>query len=72
MKFLSFLHRWSGGFIGLLLAILGLSGSILLWESQWVSVPGAHDPAIERIEAIGAIARARSGRGRDPNHLRRS
>ena len=29
MKLLSFLHRWSGGLIGLLLAVLGLSGAIL-------------------------------------------
>jgi uncharacterized iron-regulated membrane protein len=56
MKFLSFLHRWSGGLIGLLLAILGLSGTILLWEGSWVSVPGAHDPLRENVQTIGRIA----------------
>ena len=56
MKFLSFLHRWSGGLIGLLLAILGLSGTILLWEGSWVSVPGAHDPLRENVRMIGQIA----------------
>jgi len=56
MKYLSFLHRWSGGLIGLLLAVLGLSGTILLWEGSWVSVPGAHDPLAENVQLIGRIA----------------
>ena len=56
MKTLSFLHRWSGGFIGLLLAILGLSGAVLVWEGEWISLPGAGDPLVERVEALGAIS----------------
>ncbi|HKN41804.1 MAG TPA: PepSY domain-containing protein, partial [Sphingomicrobium sp.] len=56
MKYLSCLHRWSGGLIGLLLAVLGLSGTILLWEGSWISVPGAHDPLAENARLIGRIA----------------
>ena len=56
MKFLSFLHRWTGGFIGLLLAVLGLTGTILVWEGSWVSLPGARDPLIENVPAIARIA----------------
>ena len=56
MRFISFLHRWSGGFIGLLLAILGLSGTILLWEGEWVSLPGADAPVVEQVATIGRIA----------------
>ncbi len=56
MKLLSFLHRWSGGLIGLLLAVLGLSGAILVWEGDWIDLPGADDPAIERVELLGAIS----------------
>ena len=56
MKTLSFLHRWSGGFIGLLLAILGLSGAILVWEGEWISLPGAGDPLVERVETLGAVS----------------
>src|SRR4249919_2173982 len=56
MKYLSLLHRWSGGLIGLLLAVLGLSGTILLWKGSWVSVPGAHDPLTENVQLIGRIA----------------
>jgi uncharacterized iron-regulated membrane protein len=63
MKTLSFLHRWSGGLIGLLLAILGFSGTILVWKGSWVSVPGAHDPLVENLPAIGRIAEREMGSG---------
>jgi uncharacterized iron-regulated membrane protein len=33
------IHRWSGGVIGLVLAVLGLTGAILVWKDQWVSLP---------------------------------
>lgn len=56
MKFLSIIHRWSGGFIGLLLALLGLSGAILLWEGEWISLPGSDAPIVERVEDLGRIA----------------
>jgi uncharacterized iron-regulated membrane protein len=35
---LSLVHRWLGGLVGLGLAILGLSGALLLWKPWWVSV----------------------------------
>ena len=56
MKLLSFLHRWAGGILGLLLAILGLSGTILVWESDWISLPGSGDPVAENVQTIGQIA----------------
>ena len=56
MKTLSILHRWSGGLIGLLLALLGLTGAILVWEGEWIGVTGAGDPVVERIELIAAIS----------------
>ena len=70
MKLLSFLHRWTGGFLGLLLAILGLSGTILLWEGEWISLPGADDPVVENVADDRPDRRARGSRGRDPHHLR--
>ncbi|MCF2515072.1 PepSY domain-containing protein [Sphingomonas sp. G124] len=63
MKFLSFLHRWSGGLIGLLLAVLGRSGAILVWESEWISLTGTHDPVVERIEVLSVIAEREVARG---------
>ena len=56
MKFLSIIHRWTGGFLGLILAILGLSGTILLWEGEWISLPHAGDPLQENVRTIGQIA----------------
>ena len=63
MKFLSLLHRWTGGFLGLLLAILGLSGTVLLWEGEWVQLPGASDPLAEQVQVIGSIAEREAAAG---------
>lgn len=63
MKLLSFLHRWTGGLIGLLLALLGLSGTILLWEGEWVSLPGADAPLVENVRVIERIAERESAAG---------
>jgi len=63
VKLLSILHRWSGGFLGLLLAILGLSGTILVWEGEWVSLPGANAPVAEQVETIGRIATREASTG---------
>ncbi len=63
MKLLSFLHRWAGGILGLLLTILGLSGTILLWVGEWVSLPGSGDPVVEQVETIGRIAEREAAAG---------
>ena len=63
MKLLSFLHRWTGGFLGLLLAILGLSGTILLWEGEWISLPGSGDPLVENVQTIGRVAEREAAAG---------
>lgn len=55
MKLLSAVHRWTGGFIGLLLAVLGLTGSLLVWEGEWIDVPGAPDPLREDVRMVGAV-----------------
>lgn len=61
MRLLSAIHRWAGGLIGLLLALLGLSGAILVWEGSWVMLPGASDPVRQDVHAIARItARAAS------------
>ena len=63
MKLLSILHRWSGGFLGLLLAILGLTGTILVWEGEWISLPGADAPVVEQAGTIGQIAAREAASG---------
>lgn len=53
---LGLFHRWLGAIIGAGLAVLGLSGTLLLWKPWWIGVPQvarAAEPA-----EIGAITRA--------------
>lgn len=63
MHLLSAIHRWAGGLIGLLLAVLGLSGAILVWEGEWIALPGADNPVVENVAVMGAIADAAKTRG---------
>jgi len=53
-RWLALLHRWTGGIAGLLLAVIGLSGTILLWEESWISLPGAKAPLRTDPAEIGA------------------
>ncbi|WP_114954943.1 PepSY-associated TM helix domain-containing protein [Sphingosinicella terrae] len=57
-RWLAWLHRWTGGFAGLLLALLGLSGTILVWEEFWIGLPGANDPLRADPAAAGAAIEA--------------
>jgi uncharacterized iron-regulated membrane protein len=64
MRFLRLLHAWAGTFLSLLLALLGLSGALLVFKNDYVqaSVPEARltmptDPmslaqALETVERI--------------------
>lgn len=63
MKLLSILHRWSGGLIGLLLAVLGLTGTILVWEGEWISLTGANAPVVENVRTISRIAEREAAAG---------
>ena len=58
MKLLSFLHSWAGGLIGLLLALLGLSGTILVWEDQWIALPHSNEAIVQDAAALSRIVDA--------------
>ena len=58
MKLLSSLHRWTGGLIGLLLALLGLSGAILVWEDQWIALPHSNEVIAQDPAAMARIAQS--------------
>src|SRR5688500_3172156 len=59
MKLLAFLHRWTGGLVGLLIAVIGLSGTVLVWEESWIAVEGAGDELRPDAAAAGrAVAAA--------------
>jgi len=54
MKTLDLLHRWIGGLIGLVLALLGLSGTILIHKDFWVMLPHARDVQVQDTAAVAA------------------
>lgn len=58
MKLLALLHRWTGGIVGLMLAVIGLSGTALVWEESWIGLPGAHDPLGIDAARIGDVVAA--------------
>lgn len=58
MTLLALLHRWTGGIVGLLLVVIALSGTVLLWEGAWISLPGAADPVQRDPSALGATIEA--------------
>lgn len=43
LRWIDLLHRWVGGLIGLVLAVLGLTGTILLHKTWWILLPHADD-----------------------------
>ena len=63
MRLISLLHRWGGGFIGVLLALLGLTGAILVWEGTWIDLPGANDPVAEDVGRLVTITDAGRAKG---------
>ena len=56
MKTLRLLHRWAGGLIGLLLALLGLSGALLVHEDAFLraTVPHAADAQRQDTATLAA------------------
>ena len=54
---LSLLHRWTGGLIGLLLALLGLTGTLLLHEDAWLRWTQPHAADVQRQDSE-TLARA--------------
>jgi uncharacterized iron-regulated membrane protein len=56
---LALIHRWTGALIGLLLAALGLSGTLLLFKDPWLraTVPHAAEAPVADSAAIDAIER---------------
>lgn len=51
MRIITLVHRWVGGLCGLLLAILGLSGALLVYKDNWTVVAHKDDPFVLRSTA---------------------
>ena len=54
MQQLDWLHRWTGGLIGLVLAVLGLSGTVLIHRDAWIMLPHARDAQVADNTAVAS------------------
>ncbi len=59
LRIIALLHCWAGGLIGLLLAVLGLSGAVLVWKEDWLrlTIPVARTPADGTGETVATAIR---------------
>ena len=63
MRLLATLHRWAGGLIGLVLALLGLSGAALVWKDQWTLLPDAGAPPVVTPAALARVTESALAHG---------
>lgn len=55
MRAIDLLHRWGGGLLGLILAVLGLTGAILVHKEEWIGLPHASDARVADPAALGEL-----------------
>jgi uncharacterized iron-regulated membrane protein len=46
MRLIDLAHRWAGGVLGLVLAVMGLSGALLIHKHAWIALPGKDAPPL--------------------------
>ncbi|WP_066561175.1 PepSY-associated TM helix domain-containing protein [Croceicoccus bisphenolivorans] len=69
MAFLATLHRWAGATIGLILIVMGLSGIALIWEGEWIGLPGADDPVIDTPSSLAQAVETASAHREGLNRI---
>lgn len=71
MKALDLLHRWTGGLIGLLLAVLGLTGTLLLHKEAWLrwTLPHAADAQRQDSATLAEAAERLFGGSEAPDQI---
>ncbi|PNU03257.1 PepSY-associated TM helix domain-containing protein [Novosphingobium guangzhouense] len=58
MRWIDLAHRWAGGLIGLLLALIGLSGAILVHRDAWTIAPHKSDALVrDATQVASAVER---------------
>lgn len=63
MRLLAALHRWTGGFVGLVLALLGLSGAALVWKDDWIALPHAGDAPVVTPATLAQVTQSALAEG---------
>ena len=61
MRLLSLLHRWVGAVVGALLALLGVTGALLVWRDALTFVPHASDRPAQDPVSLGRVVDALAG-----------
>lgn len=56
MRYLDLLHRWGGGVLGLILAVLALTGTILIHKEEWIALPHSADARVVDPAVLGKTA----------------
>ncbi len=69
MQLLDFLHRWTGGLIGLVLGVLGLTGAILVHRDSWIMLPHADDAQLADVASITAATERLMATSGDPQGI---
>lgn len=55
MRALALLHRWIGAIVGALLALLGVTGALLVWRDRLTFVPHAGEPVSRDPAALARV-----------------
>lgn len=55
MRALDLIHRWAGAVLGLVLAVLGLTGAVLVQKEAWIGLPHAGDAPTTDPVALGQV-----------------
>jgi uncharacterized iron-regulated membrane protein len=69
MNFVDLLHRWTGGLLGLLLGMLGLTGAILVHKDAWVLLPHARDAQVQDLAVVAAAVERLLAGSPTPNSI---
>lgn len=56
MRALDLIHRWTGSLLGVILAVLGLTGAILVHKEEWILLPHSDDARVTDPDTLGRTA----------------
>lgn len=68
MRWIDLAHRWLGGLVGLLLALIGLSGAVMVHRDAWTMVSHKSDPVV-RDAVAGAVVRIMADPAKRPRAI---
>ncbi|MGN6376000.1 MAG: PepSY-associated TM helix domain-containing protein [Sphingomonas sp.] len=55
MKWIDLAHRWTGGIVGVILVLMGLTGTLLLHRNAWIALPHTGDAQVQDTATVAAV-----------------